>query len=123
MSDFSNTPDLGRFRHRLTLQSVVTADPEPSPAGVPPQTVAETWVSGATYWAAIEPQRIRRSIGVDAPTSSLWSLVTMRNPGVPISTVTNRLVHSDGRVFVIDGVQRVDELPAYLSIEVTEVPS
>lgn len=114
--------DVGSLRHRVTLQSVVSTTPEPSPAGVPPQTIAETWESGQSYWAKVEPQRIRRSIGVDTPTSSLWSLVTMRNPGIEIRSGHHRLLLGE-RVLVIDGVQRLDERNEFLEIECTENPT
>lgn len=113
--------DPGSMRHRLTIQSVVVTTPTPSPAGVPPQTDAEAWEDIGECWGKIEPQRIRRSLGFDAPKDSVWSLVTIRNPGFTLTS--NHRFLFQGRILVIDGAQRVDERTELLSVEVTENPN
>jgi head-tail adaptor len=112
-------PDLGQLRHRITLQSPTLLDQVVSPAGVPPQTSDEDWTPVGTFWAYVEPQRVKRTIGFDAPRTSLWYRVVLRNPGFPV-TNRHRIVYQGTRILLIDSVQRVDERSAYLELEVTE---
>ncbi len=110
-------PDIGKFRHRVTLLQRKTGPPTRNGSG----KESVNYVANSTFWAAIEPLKGAELFSASQLKATTFFKITLRNPSMPIRPGDQLRFESTARLFTVDTCYRADELNAFLIITATEL--